>query len=104
MNYGFDFLTQWPFYLLMTFGVAALIPRAQYVAERIERRQHNPHAGELRPTLAQRACLFLPGLCALWAMVSMRSPWAAVILVAVYLVAFAGMIVFLRGPKQETKR
>ena len=100
MNYGFDFLTTLPFYALLVLGVASLIPRAQYVADRIELLRMNSRADELRPNLAQRVSLFLPGLCTLWAFIGWRSPTAALMLVVVYLAAFATMIVFLRGPKR----
>ena len=104
MNYGFDFLTALPFYGLLVMGIASLIPRAQHVADRIELGRDNPRAADLKPNLAQRVCLFLPGLCALWAFVAWGSPWAAVLLVVAYLVSFAAMIVFLRGPARPSRR
>ena len=101
MNYGFAFLSQPPFYLLLIVGIAALIPRARFAADRIEARANNPHVGELTPNLAQRLCLFLPGICALYAVVALRSPWAGVVLVAAYLLTFTAMILFLRGPSRR---
>lgn len=99
MDYSFAFLSHPAFYFLLVMGITALIPRARYVADRIDARVMNPHIGELKPNLAQRVCLFIPGICALYAVVVMRSPWSGVLLVAVFLIAFVLMIMGFKSPR-----
>jgi hypothetical protein len=97
---NWDFLSQPPFYYLLFIGMAAMIPRARYIADRFEAQSQSPDAPPLKPNLAQRITLFLPGICALYGVFLLQSMMAGVLLVVAYLIMFAGLIIWFRGPVQ----
>ena len=98
MHYGTAFLSDPYFYYLLIIGVTAMLPRARYAAERAA--EANPTRAEMiRPTMAQRLCLFIPGLCVFAAVALLRYVTGAAVLLVIFLIAYAAMIVLLRGPR-----
>lgn len=97
MNYTFSFLANANFYTLLILGLLALLPRARYTADRMQ--ALTPEDLErIKPNLAQRVCLLIPGLCVFSCIVMFGYVVGAVALLVVYLSVYVGMVMVLKGP------
>lgn len=97
MNFTFSFLSDVNFWVLMALGGLALIPRARYTADRMKALTPD-ELERIKPNLAQRACLLIPGICVFACVVMFQYATGAVVLLMAYLAVYVGMIMVLKGP------
>lgn len=97
MDYSFAFVQSVHFYYLLLIGCAAMIPRARYIADKAAAISSTA-ANEIKPSIAQRACLFIPGICVFTSILLLRNPVAAGVLLVTYITVYIVMILFFRGP------
>jgi len=96
VGYDLSFLSSMHFYYLLLIGAGAMIPRARYVLDRAAGLSAVP-ARVVKPSLAQRACLFIPGLSVFMAIVLLANALAAGVLLFVFIGVYIAMILFFRG-------
>ncbi|MEM6393279.1 MAG: hypothetical protein AAF797_10940 [Planctomycetota bacterium] len=87
-----SFLTNPYFYGIAVMGVIAMYPRVVHL---VEREAAAPR--EVKPNLAQRFALLIPGLAVFCSVFMFQSLWAGVALVVCFGVGYAAMIVWVRG-------
>ena len=97
MGYSFDFLTDASWYTLLVLGCLAMIPRARYTADRMMALTPEA-AGRIKPSLAQRVCLFIPGLAVFSCIVMFNYVYGAVALLVAYLLVYVGLIFLFKRP------
>lgn len=100
MDYSLAFLQSVHFYYLLLIGCAAMIPRARYIADKAAAISSTA-AAEIKPSIAQRACLFIPGICVFASILLLRNPVAAGVLLVSYIAVYIVMILFFRGPRAQ---
>ncbi|MEM8739508.1 MAG: hypothetical protein AAGG38_13680 [Planctomycetota bacterium] len=91
MHYGFDFLQDRYFYFLLLIGALALLPRARYTAQRAAALTADA-AAQITPNLAERICVFFPGLGVFACVALLQYVTGAAILLAVFLLLYVVMI------------
>ena len=103
MNYGWSFLSQPVFYVLLIVGCLAMLPRARYTAARMS--PHRPVDGRaIEPTALQRICLFIPGICVFLCLGLYGWVTGAVGLLLAFLGLYIAMILWLKVPGGSPRR
>ena len=95
MHTGFNFLSDPYFYYLLAIGGLAMLPRARFTADRAAA-PNQAQAEAIKPDLAQRLCLLLPGLCLLSCVMMLRYATGAAVLLVAYLLAYMLLILLFK--------
>ncbi|MEL7088634.1 MAG: hypothetical protein AAGL98_09385 [Planctomycetota bacterium] len=97
MNFTLSFLTDANYWVLMVLGCLALLPRARYTADRMAALTP-ADLQRIKPRLAQRACLLIPGICVFACVVMFGYATGAALLLVMYLLVYVGIIIALKDP------
>lgn len=97
MNFTFSFLADVNYWVLLGLGGLALLPRARFTADRMSALTPD-ELQRIKPSIAQRACLLIPGICVFACVVMFQYATGAVVLLMSYLAIYVGMIIALKGP------
>ena len=103
MQYGWSFLGQPVFWVLLVLGCLAMVPRARYTAARMSRLR--PVDGRaVEPTALQRICLFIPGFCVFFCLALFGYVTGAIVMLVAYLGLYVAMIFWFKTPADRGGR
>ncbi|MEM7625800.1 MAG: hypothetical protein AAF333_09235 [Planctomycetota bacterium] len=97
MNFTFSFLAVGNYWVLLVLGCLAMLPRARYTIERMKALTPDD-LQRIKPSIAQRVCLLIPGICVFACVVILQHATGAFVLLLVYLSVYFGLIMMLKGP------
>ena len=97
MDYSFSFLGDMNYWVLLALGGLALLPRARFTADRMAALTPE-ELQRIKPNLAQRACLLIPGVCVFACVVMFQYATGAAVLLIAYLGLYIGLIMMLKAP------